>query len=78
MGRSSSVRRQQTAPLTFLQRLDLRCGSVERIRAFTSDAERRGAWERHREVLLQSMPAGMRPAAWWDYEAPEPCACLRK
>jgi hypothetical protein len=41
--------------------------------AFASEEARRAAWEIHRDELLarEHIP-GNRPAAWWDYEAPEP------
>lgn len=39
---------------------------------FASEAERREAWERHREqVLAKPHNPGTRPGAWWKYDAPE-------
>jgi hypothetical protein len=39
--------------------------------AFASDADRRAAWERHRDHMLMNSHSGDRPAAWWDYDSPE-------
>jgi hypothetical protein len=65
-------------PLDFPQLMDLliRHGPIapdSRGRAFTSEAERLAAWEVHRDELLarEHIP-GNRPAAWWDFESPEP------
>ena len=38
--------------------------------AFASDADRRAAWELHREELWTNV--GTRPQGWWDYDATEP------
>lgn len=38
--------------------------------AFTSDGERRAAWERHRERLIAGRSPMVRPKAFWDYEGP--------
>jgi hypothetical protein len=40
--------------------------------AFADDEERREAWIRHRERLLERYQHGRRPMAWWDYEASIP------
>jgi hypothetical protein len=38
--------------------------------AFSSDEERREAWEVHREFMMSGCRYGCRPAGWWAYEAP--------
>ena len=43
--------------------------------AFRTEQQRREAWERHREQLLEVSHAGRRPAGWWDYESPVPRPC---
>lgn len=40
-------------------------------RPFATEEERRAAWEAHRETLLASARPGMRPGAWWQYDAPQ-------
>ena len=55
------------AELTFHQALDLCLGRS--LRAFASDDDRLRAWREHREHLVTNPLS--RPAAWWDYEAPE-------
>jgi hypothetical protein len=58
--------------LTIAQDLDLTIGNSGQLPPpFRSDAERRKAWQRHREVLLAQCQ-GRRPQAWWQYESPIP------
>ena len=58
--------------LTIAQNLDLTIGNSGQLPPpFRSDAERRKAWERHREFLLAQCH-GKRPQAWWQYESPIP------
>ena len=52
------------------QDISLTYGDFVGREAFGSDAERRAAWLRHRDELLQHCPAGWRPMGWWDYESP--------
>ena len=65
-----TVRRRmlrQRDRLTDDERMDLLQGERG---AFVSDDARRGAWERHRWLLLARVQSWARPAAFWDYEAP--------
>ena len=39
---------------------------------YESEEERREAWEYYRASLLNEAGPGHRPAAWWEYDAPEP------
>jgi hypothetical protein len=54
------------------ERWSLVLGEASWRLAFHTEAERREAWERHREHLLEREHAGRRPAAWWDYDSPIP------
>jgi hypothetical protein len=49
-------------------------GEMERQPAFASKADRRAAWERHRDRLMANYgpprQRGTRPQAWWDYDSP--------
>ena len=56
--------------LTFQQRMELLIGAWNREPHFASDRERRAAWKAHREDLLSRDAPGMRPWAFWQYEAP--------
>jgi hypothetical protein len=40
-------------------------------RPFESEAARRAAWVANRDQLLAEARPGLRPGAWWQYEAPE-------
>ena len=52
--------------------MDLSLGPNERWKVFEDDAERRAAWEVHRERLMTGINPGKRPDAWWTFESPEP------
>jgi hypothetical protein len=56
--------------LTSEQRFDLIFG--EWAKGFHTDAERRDAWFRYRDELMQNCKPGVRPSGWWSYEAPFP------
>ena len=53
--------------LTLAQQIELAIGPRERS-AFAGEAERRAAWERHRQELLALEAPDRRPWAWWFYE----------
>jgi hypothetical protein len=55
--------------LTMAQQIELLLGPGPGS-AFTSDAERRAAWLRHRAELLALEAPGHRPWAWRAYEGP--------
>lgn len=38
---------------------------------FESPFTKRAAWMLNRQELMEGYPAGWRPTAWWEYEAPE-------
>ncbi len=79
--RRCNKRRMDFEVLTGKQEYDLRAGAC-----FFRDtwgngtdeerqANRRGAWKRFRAAILAKWMAdnpGTRPAAWWQYDAPEP------
>jgi hypothetical protein len=68
-------RRRHQGPLTSDERWELLIGppvSRARPHGFRSEADRRRAWEEHREELIaeaRQMRPGNRPWAWWHYEA---------
>jgi hypothetical protein len=58
--------------LTHSQELELWLGASHHGSAFDSDEQRRTAWFRHRDQLMQWLAKdGRRPQAWWTYECPE-------
>jgi hypothetical protein len=59
-----------TRKLSDSQFWSLLLGEDPRRPAFASDADRRAAWELHREELRTNI--GTRPEAFWDYDATEP------
>jgi hypothetical protein len=59
-----------TRKLSYAQHWSLFLGEDPFRPAFASDAERRTAWELHRDEFGANV--GTRPQAWWDYEAGEP------
>jgi hypothetical protein len=63
--------RHRCAPGVFAlplsQQVELVLGPGRRS-AFSSDEERRFAWERHRQQLLALEPPGRLPWAYWRYE----------
>src|ERR671914_223358 len=57
-----------------MQRMNLELGflSQQPIEVqFANEEERREAWERHRDELLEHRREGRRPDAWWCYDAPD-------
>lgn len=77
----SRIRRRRSRDrldvLTFDQVFDLRAGPYEHRAAFADDAERRQAWERHRDELIELVAAdrfatGKRPEAFWQYDIARP------
>jgi hypothetical protein len=62
-------RTNNTDELTPEQRKDLRYSWTPT--AFASEADRRMAWEAHREALLAESHAGRRPHAFWQYDEPK-------
>jgi hypothetical protein len=55
--------------LTYNQRYSLEFGDPQQMPpAFRDDVERREAWARHREFILEDWHHGTRPRAWWAYE----------
>ena len=54
--------------------MHLECGWVLPLDQypFTDDSHRHEVWERYKDQILADYRAGMRPRAWWDYEAKEP------
>jgi hypothetical protein len=59
-------------PLSVSQYLDLLLGPQNSFSAFADDHARRQAWLQSKAVLEALVDPGVRPSAWWDYEAPEP------
>jgi len=63
--------RRQRRPLSWSEEMSLEWGEADhRGVGFTTEQERRTAWERHRDYLVAKCDRGFRPAAWWDYDAP--------
>lgn len=58
--RKGEISRQQAFEL-------LTCCAAE-TRHFWDEADRRAAWEEHRDALLAACRAGHRPSAWWEYD----------
>jgi hypothetical protein len=50
--------------------MSLEHGDIEERSPFESKEDRQAAWERHREYLMAKCHHGVRPTAWWDYDAP--------
>src|SRR3954453_2700153 len=64
------IQKSRDRTLGLMERWSLELGDDDRRPAFNSDAERRAAWEYHREALLARERPGSRPRAWWEYDAP--------
>jgi hypothetical protein len=55
--------------LTYSQRYSLEFGDHQNLPPpFRDEAERREAWARHREHILEDWRHGTRPKAWWTFE----------
>ena len=55
-----------------MQRLEFIIGDAGRRSHFASEAERRAAWEVHRDALMRRRRIpGRRIAAWWQYQTRE-------
>jgi hypothetical protein len=52
--------------------LSLTLGDIPGRPGFDNEDERRAAWEHHGAELTANINPGHRPAAWWDYDSPEP------
>jgi hypothetical protein len=57
--------------LSLQEEFELLLGTGGRPSFFRDNETRRAAWVHFREFLLNLAPAGKRPWAWWEYEAPE-------
>ena len=68
--RRVAKQRRGVTELSLEQFLNLLTGHWHEF--FSSDEERREAWEWHRESLLARDDPGSRPSAWWDYDSSEP------
>ena len=72
MPRSRYLRRSHRARLNHFQMMELWLGPRSNGSAFRSDEERRAAWFRHRDRVMQLWAkGGRRPMGWWCYEARE-------
>ncbi len=74
MPRHRRIPKTRTREMGYLEGWELLIGPGGRS-AFASDAARRAAWQAHREEILKRWEhgyPGMRPSAWWRYDAPEP------
>jgi hypothetical protein len=72
--RRRQVSRGEDEALTASQRWELLGPSGDESH-FSSEAEKRAAWEEHREELIEcarDRRPGHRPKAWWSYEAARP------
>jgi hypothetical protein len=66
------ARSRHLGELTHSQELELWLGASHHGSAFDSDEQRRTAWFRHLDQLMQWLAKdGRRPQAWWTYECPE-------
>jgi len=64
--------RRQRRLLSWSEEMSLEWGEADhRGVGFTTEQERRTAWERHRDYLMAKCDHGFRPQAWWDYDAPK-------
>lgn len=89
MPRKARIRRRAKVELTERERTNLICGPYhphQHVPVFRDEAERREAWETHRDELIRlnfvKKPLGIlcgsgkgfgtRPLAWWEFDAPEP------
>lgn len=70
MPRKKRIDKMKPRELTMQQFMDLWCGGGGE--AFESPFLRRAAYFEHREELMEATPPGMRPAAFFDFEASEP------
>ena len=72
MPRSRYLRRSHRARLNHFQMMELWLGPRSNGSAFRSDEERREAWFRNRDRVMELWAKGRRrPQGWWYYEAPE-------
>ena len=67
-GSQAKRRKARRTELTLQQQMELQLGGHG---AFATEDEKLSAWEEHREELISSINLGHRPAAWWEFDAPE-------
>jgi hypothetical protein len=71
-GRKPKRRPVDPSEITREQEMELWLGAGHRGSVFSSEDERREAWTRHRDRLMELWGQhGRRPMAWWCYEAGE-------
>lgn len=66
-------RRKTSKKLTRSQRFNLiaKVYLTGEGRPFESEAERRAAWEAHRDELMAASRPGLRPGSFWNYDRPD-------
>ncbi len=77
MTRLRQRRTRERRGLTADERSDLgHAATSRRPSAFASEAERRAAWELHRESIMAAHQPGQRPEGWWSFESDAPAPLL--